>query len=85
MSDGLLSALNITKAAQKIGMSEERIRDVLPIINSYISFWREYPDIFIDMLLHPGSTFNLFYYQRIFLACGDPSQILLWNIPSCVL
>lgn len=67
MSDGLLKALNITKAAQKIGMSEERIRDVLPIIKLYISFWREYPDIFIDMLLPPGSTFNLFYYQRIFL------------------
>lgn len=67
MSDSLLKALNIEKSSQKIGMSEERIKDILPIFLEYISFWREYPDIFIDMMLPEGSTFNLFYYQRLFL------------------
>ena len=35
---------------QKIGISEERIRAQIPIIRQYISFWREYPDIFVDFL-----------------------------------
>ena len=29
--------------------------------------WREYPDIFVDMMTPPKSTFSLFFYQRIFL------------------
>lgn len=48
-------------------MSEERITEVLPIIKQYASFWREYPDLFIDFLLPKNSKFNLFFYQRLFL------------------
>ena len=44
MSDGLLDALNIERSSQKIGLSEERIVEVLPIITQFASFWREYPD-----------------------------------------
>ena len=67
MSDQLLKALNLKKSSQKIGMSEERIGDVLPTLMKYISFWREYPDIFIDTLLPADSKFGLFFYQREFL------------------
>lgn len=34
----------------KIGISEERIEAVKPILRQYFSFWREYPDLFIDFL-----------------------------------
>lgn len=67
MSNELLSALNIEKAAQKIGMSEERIQEILPIFTEYASLWREYPDLFVDILLPKDSKFNLFFYQRLFL------------------
>ena len=57
---------NISK---KVGISEERIREQLPIIREYISFWREYPDIFVEFLCGESNpeNFNLFFYQRVFL------------------
>jgi len=33
----------------------------------YAELWLSYPDYFIDFLLPEGSTFKLFYFQRIFL------------------
>lgn len=67
LSDSLLEMLNIERSQRKIGISEERIEEILPVFKQYVSFWREYPDKFIDFLLPKGSTFNLFFYQRIFL------------------
>lgn len=57
---------NISK---KVGISEERIREQIPIIREYISFWREYPDIFVEFLCGESNpeNFNLFFYQRVFL------------------
>ena len=53
---------------KKVGLSEERIREVLPKIREYISFWREYPDIFVEFLCGSNpENFNLFFYQRVFL------------------
>jgi len=36
--------------SRKIGISEERIAAIKPILRQYIAFWREYPDMFIDFL-----------------------------------
>ena len=57
---------NISK---KVGISEERIREQIPIIREYVSFWREYPDIFVEFLCGESNpeNFNLFFYQRVFL------------------
>lgn len=57
---------NISK---KVGISEERIREQLPVIREYVSFWREYPDIFVEFLCGESNpeNFNLFFYQRVFL------------------
>lgn len=43
--------LNLSYSRQKIGISEERVRAVLPIIRKYAAFWREYPDLFVDFLV----------------------------------
>ena len=67
MSETLLGMLNLEKSSQKIGMSDERIGDVLPELTKYISFWREYPDLFIDAILPKDTKFGLFFYQRVFL------------------
>lgn len=64
-----LMEMSKNKTFQKVGISEERIRENLPIIREYVSFWREYPDMFVEFLC--GETnpenFNLFFYQRVFL------------------
>ena len=57
---------------KKIGISEERMEGIKPSLRSYISFWREYPDLFVDFMQTGGDpnkklTFKLFYYQRVFL------------------
>ena len=53
---------------KKIGLSEERIRAQLPIIRQYVSFWREYPDMFVDFLCGDNpENFQLYFYQRCFL------------------
>lgn len=53
---------------KKQGISEERVRKVLPIIRQYIAFWREYPDIFVEFLCGDNpENFHLFFYQRVFL------------------
>ena len=53
---------------QKVGMSEERIKEVIPIIRQFVSFWREYPDIFVDFLCgNNPENFHLYFYQRVFL------------------
>lgn len=61
------------KAEQKkIGVSLERVMAVAPELGKYIGFWREYPDLFVDFMQTGGDpnkelTFNLFFYQRVFL------------------
>ena len=62
----LQDLLDLSNQRQKIGLSEERVRAMIPEARKYISFWRDYPDIFIDFMSQ-GTTFELFYYQRVFL------------------
>ena len=64
--------LSAAKSRKKIGISEERIQAVMPHLRDHISFWREYPDLFVDFMQTGGDpdkklTFNLFFYQRVFL------------------
>lgn len=59
-----LSVLN----SKKIGLSEERVKAIIPVARQYIAFWREYPDIFVEFLCGENKkNFKLYFYQRIFL------------------
>ena len=63
-----LMELSLSKGANKIGLSEERIRVQIPYLRQYISFWREYPDLFVEFLCGDNpQNFRLFFYQRVFL------------------
>lgn len=63
-----LMELSLSKNAKKNGLSEERIKAQIPILKQYISFWREYPDIFVDFLCGSNpENFHLYFYQRLFL------------------
>lgn len=63
-----LMNLSLAKHNQKIGVSEERLRAILPELQKAFSFYREYPDLFVDFLCgNNPENFHLFVYQRIFL------------------
>ena len=66
----LADILNLSqnKENKKVGLSEERIKAIVPVARNYISFWREYPDIFVEFLCgNNPNNFKLYFYQRIFL------------------
>ena len=68
----LADLLNLSNKNKKIGLSEERVRAIIPVARQYIAFWREYPDLFIDFLQTGGNpdkpkTLNFYFYQRVFL------------------
>ena len=56
-----------TKQLQKMEITPDRVKAQLGEITKAASFWREYPDKFIDFMKGPNSKFNLFFYQRVFL------------------
>lgn len=69
----LQDLLNLSQQRKKVGLSEERVMAIVPVARQYISFWREYPDLFIDFMVRGNSTevkdgeFKFYFYQRIFL------------------
>lgn len=44
-----------------------RFQRLLGVFIQYLSLWRMYPDLFIDMITPPDSKFKLYFYQRVFL------------------
>lgn len=71
----LQDLLDLSIQRKKIGVSEERIEAVKPIIRKYAAFWREYPDLFVDFLVRgrrqepKEGEFKFYFYQRVFLRC----------------
>ena len=69
----LQDLLNLSKDREKIGLSEERVTAIIPEARKAISYWREYPDMFVDFMAGnwlpepPKETLKLFFYQRVFL------------------
>ena len=66
---GLQNILNqyIQYDTKKQGMSEERLSKQLDNLRYMISFFRKYPDLLVDFMKGPNSTFHFLFYQRIFL------------------
>lgn len=67
MSLQSLLDLSDSRGLKKQGLSEERLKAQLPHLRKLVSFYREYPDYLIDFMKGPDSTFNFYFYQRIFL------------------
>ena len=59
--------LSIQQQNRKQGLSPERLDAQLENIRYLISFYRQYPDLLIDFMKGPDSTFEFYFYQRIFL------------------
>ena len=63
-----LMAVSLDNNRKKVGLSEERIKAQIDKIRQFVSFWREYPDIFVEFLCGSNpENFHLFFYQRVFL------------------
>lgn len=67
MSLKSLLDLSESRTLKKQGMSEERLKAQLPHLRKLIAYYREYPDLLVDFMKGPESTFKFFFYQRIFL------------------
>lgn len=61
--------LSLSRSVVKDEISEERLRQNLDAIRKEIAFYREYPDLFVDAIKGPDSTFKFRFTQRIFLRC----------------
>ena len=79
----LKDLLDLSKQRKKIGVSEERIHQIIPEARKYISFWREYPDLFVDFLLQMGNPqdFKFYFYQRVFLRVAMRHQYVYAVFP----
>lgn len=64
----LLIKVNPKKDAEE-EITKERLLENLDKYREIISYWRLYPDKFVDYLcsLNPENTFHFFFYQRLFL------------------
>ena len=83
----LQDLLELSQSRKKIGLSEERVRAVIPVARQYISFWREYPDLFVDFLVRgtrqepKDGEFKFYFYQRVFLRAAMRHQYLYAVFP----
>ena len=72
VSQSIWDLLNIPEA-RKVGISHDRINNIVPVMRNYIAYWREYPDMFIDFLQTgfdgkiPETGLRFYFYQRVFL------------------
>ena len=79
----LQDLLNLSQKRQKIGLSEERIKEIIPVARKYVAYWREYPDMFVDFLLESSNpqNFKFYFYQRVFLRAAMRHQYLYAVFP----
>ena len=79
----LQDLLDLSKERKKVEVSEERLNAVIPEARKYISFWREYPDMFVDFLLTCGNpvNFKFYFYQRVFLRAAMRHQYMYAVFP----
>lgn len=56
----------------QVDVDEKKVRKNIYHYQKIISYWRLYPDKFVDYLcsLNPNNTFRFYFFQRIFLRCS---------------
>ena len=78
--------LHLSNGQKKIGVSEERVKNILEPLRSYIAFWREYPDLVIDFMQDGGDSsrdkpLKFFSYQRVFLRVSMRYKYVYMTFP----
>jgi len=79
----LQNLLDLSSSRQEIkqGMSEERLKAQVNNLRELVAFYREYPDYLVDFMKGPDSTFNFYFYQRIFLRCVMRHKVVYATFP----
>ena len=83
----LQDLLDLSQQRKKVGLSEERVMAIVQPARNYISFWREYPDMFVDFLVRgynrepKDGEFKFYFYQRVFLRAAMRHQYLYAVFP----
>ena len=67
MSLQSLLDLSVSRDTHKTELSEERLSSQLDNLRGMVSFFREYPDLLVDFIKGSDSTFEFYFYQRVFL------------------
>jgi len=75
-----LSTLLNLKDRKKIEVTKERIDLIVPELRKSFSFYRDYPDIFIDFMSQK-TTFHLYFYQRCFLRASIRHKYFYGTFP----
>lgn len=78
--------LQLSKDRKKIGLSEERVRAVLPIVRQYAAYWREYPDMLVDFMQDGGDLTRkkdlvFYFYQRVFIRAAIRYKYVFMTFP----
>ena len=80
----LQELMNLTSKKQQSEnniITEERILNQLDNIRLLISFYREYPDLFIDDIKGEDNNFKLYDYQRIILRIAMRHRYVYMTLP----
>jgi len=59
--------LRNSKSNKKEDITEARVVGIKDELRKQFSFWKAYPDLFLDTILPKSSSFNFYFYQRLFL------------------
>ena len=57
-----LLQLSSNRSYNKHGLSDQRLLKNIDGLRKMISYFREYPDIFVDFIKGKDSTFNFLFY-----------------------
>lgn len=60
---------DVKSARKSSEITTDRVRDNMHNLRKLISYWRVYPDRFVDFLcsLNPNNQFHLYFFQRVYL------------------
>ena len=80
----LYQKLNITSTGDKLGMTEDRMRASIDKVRGLVSFFRQYPDLYLDSIKDPNEKFNFFFYQRLFLRAALRHRYMYATFPRAL-
>ena len=76
-----LEALITSQEKDTSGLSFDRLNQQLQNVRQMIAFYRQYPDLLIDFMKGPNSTFQFMFNQRIFLRAVMRHRIVYATFP----
>lgn len=78
MSRAIRNGVEIDKS---VVLTKDKIEASRELIEKYVALWTVYPDLYLDFIKPVDSTFNLTFYQRIFLRAIMRYQIVYCTAP----